>query len=68
MEEHRESQSTRRGSNDRRDTHRRLEHRRKQNLPVDVERRTTVDQRTGYQRKGNRRSGLDRREEIKKGQ
>ena len=70
MEEHRKSRSTRRDSdsNDRRDAHRRLEHRRKQNLPVDFERRTTVDQRVGYQRKGNRRSGLDRREEVKKGQ
>ena len=68
MEEHRKSQSTRRHSSDRRGAHRRLEHRRKQNLSVDIEKRTTVDQRKGYQRKGNRRSGLDRREELKKGQ
>ena len=68
MEEHRKSQSTRRDRSDRRGEHRRSEHRRKQNLSVDDERRSTVDQRIGYQRKGNRRSGLDRREELKKGQ
>ena len=68
MGENRQSQSTRRDSSDRRGAHRRSEHRRKQNLHVDVEKRTTVDQRRGYQRKGNRRSGLDRREELKKGQ
>ena len=39
MEEHRKSQSTRRDSSDRRGGHRRLEHRRKQNLSVDVEKR-----------------------------
>ena len=68
MSEHRESESTRRDSTDRRGGHRRLEQRRKQNLSVDDERREKVDQRTGYQRKGNRRSGSDRREELKKGQ
>ena len=68
MEDHRENKSTRRDRNDRRDQHRRGEHRRKQNLPVDNERRIRVDQRRGYQRTGNRRSGLDRREELKKGQ
>ena len=69
MEEHRESKSTRRDTrNDRRDEHRRGEHRRKQNISVDDERPSTVDQRQGYQRKGNRRSGTDRREELKKGQ
>ena len=68
MGENRKSQSTRRDRSDRRGEHRRSEHRRKQNLSVDDERRVTVDQRTGYQRKGNRRSGLDRREELKKGQ
>ena len=68
MEEHRKSQSTRRDSSDRRGSHRRSEHRRKQNLSVDVEKRTIVDQLKGYQRKGNRRSGQDRREELKKGQ
>ena len=68
MSEHRKSQASRRDSSDRRGSHRRLEHRRKQNLSVDDDRRVKVDQRTGYQRKGNRRSGLDRREELKKGQ
>ena len=68
MEEHRESQSTRRDRSDRRGEHRRSEHRRKQNLSVDVEKRVKVDQRGSYQRKGNRRTGLDRREELKKGQ
>ena len=68
MEEHRKSQSTRRDSSDRRGAHRRSEHRIKKNLSVDVEKRTIVDHRKGYQRKGNRRSGQDRREELKKGQ
>jgi len=68
MAENRDSQSTRRDNSDRRDGHRRLEHRRKQNLSFDAEKRSIVDQRSGYQRKGNRRSGLDRREELKKGQ
>ena len=69
MDEHRESKSTRRDKrSDRRGEHRRGEHRRKQNISVDENRRTRVDQRSGYQRKGNRRSGLDRREELKKGQ
>ena len=49
MSEHRKSQSTRRDSSDRRGGHRRLEHRRKQNLSVDDERREKIDQRTGYQ-------------------
>ncbi len=68
MAEHREKTSTRRERNDRRDEHRRHQHRRKQNLTVDEERRVTVDQRSGYQRKGHRRSGRDRREDEKKGQ
>ena len=68
MAEHRSDQSTRRKSSDRREGYRRLEHRRKQNVPVDEERRKVVDQRKGYQRKGNRRSSSDRRDELKKGQ
>ena len=68
MGENRQSQSTRRDRSDRRGEHRRSEHRRKQNLSVDDEKRSMIDQRRGYQRKGNRRSGLDRREELKKGQ
>ena len=68
MSELRKSQPTRRDSSDRRGGHRRLEHRRKQNLSVDDDRRVKIDQRTGYQRKENRRSGLDRREKLKKGQ
>ena len=68
MAEHRSDQSTRRKSSDRREGYRRLEHRRKQNEPVDEERRKVVDQRKGYQRKDNRRAGSDRREELKKGQ
>ena len=68
MSEHRTDRSTRRESSDRRQGYRRLEHRRKQNEPVDEERRKVVDQRKGYQRQGNRRSGSDRREELKKGQ
>jgi len=60
MEEHREKSASRR-SNDRRGGHRRLEHRRKANVDVDLERRVALDQRQGYQRKSNRRSGSDRR-------
>ena len=60
MEENREKGASRR-ANDRRDGHRRLTHRRKENLDVNVERRVQVDQRQGYQRKSNRRSGRDRR-------
>lgn len=69
MEKQRENKSTRRDKrDDRRDEHRRGEHRRKQNISVDDDKRSSVDQRIGYQRKGHRRSGLDRREELKKGQ
>ena len=50
MEEHRKKGASRR-SKDRRD----------ENLDVDVERRIQIDQRQGYQRKSNRRSGRDRR-------
>tara|TARA_Y100001935_G_scaffold88342_1_gene73301 strand:- start:2738 stop:2926 length:189 start_codon:yes stop_codon:yes gene_type:complete len=60
MEEHREKGASRR-SKDRRDEHRRHTHRRKENLDVDVERRIQIDQRQGYQRQSNRRSGRDRR-------
>ena len=60
MEEHREKSASRR-SNDRRDGHRRIGHRRKENVDVDLERRVDLDQRQGYQRKSNRRSGGDRR-------
>ena len=60
MEEHRKKGALRR-SKDRRDEHRRHLHRRKENLDVDVERRIQIDQRQGYQRKSNRRSGRDRR-------
>lgn len=60
MEEHRKKGASRR-SKDRRDEHRRHSHRRKENLDVDVERRIVIDQRQRYQRKSNRRSGRDRR-------
>ena len=62
MEEHRKKSGASRRSNDRRDNHRRLEHRRKQNnVVVDTDKRNTVDQSKGYQRKSNRRSGQERR-------
>tara|TARA_B110000438_G_scaffold157461_1_gene150903 strand:+ start:464 stop:625 length:162 start_codon:yes stop_codon:yes gene_type:complete len=52
MDEHREKSAALRGSNDRRDDHRRLEHRRKENIVVvDTDKRKTIDQRKGYQRK-----------------
>ena len=60
MEEHREKGASRR-HNDRRDEHRRTKHRRKENIGVDTEKRKTLDQREGYQRKANRRSGQERR-------
>ena len=47
--------STRRIDDDRRLEHRRVTHRRKSNISVDVENRTNLDQRDNYQRKGNRR-------------
>lgn len=55
--------STRRqqNSDDRRGSHRRVEHRRKENVIVETERRGIVDQREGYQRKSIRRSSSDRR-------
>ena len=62
MEEHREKGASRR-NNDRRGEHRRHEHRRKENIPTENERRVVVDQRSGYQRKSNRRSGRDRIDE-----
>jgi len=46
--------ATRRDS-ERRAEHRRVSHRRKSNIPVDVENRSSVDNRINYQRKGNRR-------------
>lgn len=63
MTEEVERGSTRREHNndDRRGSHRRIEHRRKENANVGTERRNVVDQREGYQRKSNRRSPSDRR-------
>ena len=60
MGEHRQKGASRR-HNDRRDDHRRTQHRRKGNIIVDNEKRDTLDQRKGYQRKANRRSGKERR-------
>ncbi len=50
-------ETARRTSNDRRAEHRRTIHRRKSNVPVDVENRSNLDQRSSYQRKENRRRG-----------
>ena len=62
MEEHREKSAASRRSNDRRDVHRRWEHRRKgNNVVVDTDKRKTIDQRKGYQRQNNRRSDQERR-------
>ena len=62
MEEHREKSAASRSSNDRRDDHRRSEHRRKgNNVIVDTDKRKPIDQRKGYQRKTNRRSGQERK-------
>ena len=60
MEDHRKKGSSRR-KEDRREDHRRQEHRRKQNLPVNEDKRNLIDQRIGYQRKENRRTGGERR-------
>ena len=60
MDEHREKGASRR-RNDRRDEHRRTNHRRKVQSDVDNEKRETLDQRENYQRIGNRRSGSERR-------
>ena len=49
--------TTRSSDNDRRAKHRRTIHRRKSNVPVDVENRSNLDQRSSYQRKENRRRG-----------
>ena len=62
MEEHREKSSRR--EDDRRDLHRRLQHRRKENKSVDNDKRILVDRRSSYQRQGNRREGLDRRNDA----
>ena len=62
MDEHREKSAASRRSNDRRDVHRRWEHRRKgNNVVVDTDKRKTIDQRKGYQRQNNRRSDQERR-------
>ena len=61
MEDQRSKKSTRRSHSDRRGEHRRLKHRRKPNVEVEHDRRNHVDQRVGYQRKENRRSGTERR-------
>ena len=62
MNEHREKSAASRGSNDRRNDHRRWEHRRKENIVVvDTDKRKTIDQRKGYQRKALRRNGQERR-------
>ena len=50
-----ERNSTRRET-ERREEHRRVSHRRKSNVPVDVEKRSEVDKRIDYQRKGSRRT------------
>ena len=50
-----ERKTARRNDTDRRSEHRRTIHRRKSNVPVDVENRSNLDQRSSYQRKGNRR-------------
>ena len=68
MEEHRKSQSTRRDSSDRRGAHRRSEHRRKQNYLLMLKNVRLLISVKDTKEKGNRRSGLDRREELKKGQ
>ena len=60
MEDHRQKGASRRNE-DRSGEHRRLQHRRKSKAPVDNDRRENVDQRRGYQRKENRRSGKERR-------
>ncbi len=60
MEEHRKKGSSRR-KDERRADHRRQEHRRKQNVLVDDDKRDLLDQRSGYQRKENRRTGSERR-------
>ena len=54
MEEHKR-ESARRSKDERRTIHRRVAHRRKNNLPAETENRTSLDQRSDYQRKGNRR-------------
>ena len=62
MDEHREKSAASKRRNDRRNDHRRWEHRRKENIVVvDTDKRKTIDQRKGYQRKANRRSGQERR-------
>ena len=61
MEEHRKKGASRR-SNDRRGEHRRKGHRRQDNSVSATEKREKVDQRQGYQRKANRRTGRDRRD------
>ena len=60
MENHREKGSTRRTEETRGD-HTRETQRRKEHKAVDNDQRKVVDQRTGYQRKSNRRSGTERR-------
>jgi len=55
-----ERDSTRRHE-DRRVVHRRKEHRRKKHQFIDVDKRSTIDQRKGYQRLDNRREGGERR-------
>ena len=57
----RERDSTRRYE-DRRVVHRRKVHRRKKHQLVDDNKRTTVDQREGYQRSDNRRDSGERRQ------
>ena len=57
MEEHREKSGASRRSNDRRDEHRRMGHRRHDNtVVVETEKRKIVDKRKSYQRKSNRRN------------
>ena len=50
-------ETARRSNIDRRAEHRRTVHRRKSNVPVDVENRSNLDQSSSYQRKENRRRG-----------
>lgn len=56
-----ERDSTRRYE-DRRVFHRRKAHRRKKHQIIDDDKRSTIDQRKGYQRLDNRRGGGDRRD------
>ena len=51
-----------RRNGDRRSAHNRKIHRRRENISVDVDKRARDDNRANYQRKGNRRTGKERRD------